>query len=125
MAQILVVDDETAICSTLSAMLKQAGHDVRVAGNGNEAMKLSLEGVLDLLITDIHMPERDGLSIIREMRREHPQLKIIAMTGSSLDEYLRWAGKLGADLVLAKPFSSQEMLEAVARLLSKADAPRQ
>ena len=125
MAQILVVDDEPAICSTLSAMLKQAGHDVRVAGNGNEAMKLSLEGVLDLLITDIHMPERDGLSIIREMRREHPQLKIIAMTGSSLDEYLRWAGKLGADLVLAKPFSSQEMLEAVARLLSKADAPRQ
>ncbi len=125
MARIIVVDDEPAMCVTLSATLRQVGHEVRVAHNGNEAVALSQEGVVDLMITDIHMPERDGLSTIRELRRGYPQLKIIAITGSSLDEYLRWARSLGADLVLAKPFSSQAILEAVARLLPQANtSPR-
>ena len=119
LARILVVDDEPAMRSTLSATLQHAGYEVRVAGNGAEAIELSQAGALDLMITDIHMPERDGLSTIRELRRAHPQLKIIAMTGSSLEEYLRWASKLGADVVLAKPFSRQTILEAVMRLFSQ------
>jgi CheY-like chemotaxis protein len=120
MARILVIDDEPSILLMIKKMLEKAGHEVEMALNGKEGMQLFEKNKADLLITDIIMPEKEGLETIVEMRKNYPDLKIIAISGGgriSADGYLPGAKLLGANMVFQKPLVQKELLEAVSFLL--------
>ena len=120
MQKILIIDDESHILLMLKKMLERAGYEIDLAANGVEGIKLFKESRADLVITDIIMPEKEGLETIREMRRIKSDLKIIAMSGGgkvSADNYLEIAKIFGAARVIAKPFTKLEMVTAVQELM--------
>lgn len=118
MASILVIDDDAAVREVLRVALEAVGHSVREARNGRAGTKAFRKEPCDLVITDIYMPDRDGLEVIEALRRTHPQVRILAMSGASgTMDYLRMAKWLGAARVLRKPFVMTTMLKAVAELL--------
>jgi DNA-binding NtrC family response regulator len=123
MRRILIIDDDHHILLMIKKMLERAGFEVDLASNGNEGLELFKRVPVDLVITDIIMPEKEGLETIREMKRLRPNLKIIAMSGGgkvSSDNYLNAAKIFGASRILAKPFSQKQMVSAVHDLLGKA-----
>jgi CheY-like chemotaxis protein len=116
MARILVVDDEEPVRFTIRARLESAGHEVDEAKNGKEAIESQTAGPFDLIITDIIMPEKEGVETIFELKRDYPDLKIIAISGGGRTknlDFLKLASGFGADKILAKPFSGKELLECV------------
>ena len=122
MAKILVVDDEPAILLMLKKMLEKADHEVDTASDGNEGIILFEKNKHDLLITDIIMPEKEGMETIIELHKKYPDLKIIAISGGgriSPDGYLPGAKLLGANMVFQKPLVQKEFVEAVAILLNE------
>ncbi len=123
MPRILIVDDEPSLRHVVGEHLRRAGHDVATVSNGLEALDEMREAAFDLVITDIIMPQMEGIETIRELRKQTPALKIIAMSGGGRfddgDYYLRMAHLFGSDAVLAKPFSREQLLEAVTRVLKK------
>lgn len=126
MATILVADDDPVILRIVCAHLRGAGHEVTAAAGGAEALKLSGKGPFDLVITDLIMPEGEGIETIIALRRQAPTTKIIAMSGggrNSGKDYLVIARFLGAQRTLDKPFSKDELLEAVAGAFAKETTP--
>jgi CheY-like chemotaxis protein len=122
MAKILVLDDEPSILLMMKKMLEKAGHEVDIALNGKEGMVLFEKNRPDLLITDIIMPEKEGLETIFEVRRKHPDLKIIAISGGGRigpNGYLPGAKLLGADMVFQKPLVQKDFMDAVSGLLNE------
>lgn len=121
MAKILVIEDEALLRGLLKQVLTHLGHQVEEAVNGEEGLSRYREGDIDLVVTDLIMPEKEGLETIQELKRIRPNAKIIAMSGggrgSGLD-YLMLARQLGADQVLAKPFSNQDMVMTVNAVLA-------
>jgi len=121
MYKIIVVDDETPIRSLLREILERAGYQVLEAADGNKALKILQDNPVDLVITDIIMPEKEGIGTIIDLRQAFPDVKIIAMSGGghiAAENYLTLAQKLGAHRTLNKPFHKTEMLAAVEELLS-------
>ena len=121
MGKILIIDDEPHILLMLKKMLERAGYEVDLASNGVEGMELFKKESADMVITDIIMPEKEGIETIREMRRLSPKLKIIAMSGGgkiSADNYLETAKIFGASKVFQKPFSHKELIQAVNELMA-------
>jgi len=113
---ILVVDDEPGIRELLSMMLEAAGHTVVSAEDGIQAPKVLASQAVQVVITDLLMPERDGLEFIAEVRKKFPKVKIIAMSGGghiARDSYLRIAKNFGAHVLLEKPFSQSGVLGAI------------
>jgi DNA-binding response OmpR family regulator len=124
MAKILVLDDEASIVLMIKKMLERAGHEVDMALNGKDGMILFEQNKPDLLITDIIMPEKEGLETIFELRQKYPDLKIIAISGGgriSPEGYLPGAKLLGADMVFQKPLDQKEFVQAVATLLNESE----
>ena len=122
MGRIMVVEDDKAVRDLLRAMLERAGHEVTVAGNGREAIQRHRESPADLIITNILMPEKEGLETIQELRRDAPDLKIIAVSGGGQigpADYLDIARRFGANRTFSKPFNRKELLQAVAELLAE------
>jgi DNA-binding NtrC family response regulator len=120
MKKILIIDDEPHILLMLKKMLERIGYEIDLAANGNEGLELFKRNPSSLVITDIIMPEKEGLETIREMKRVSPDLKIIAMSGGgkvSADNYLEIAKIFGASKVIEKPFTQQEMVSAVRELM--------
>jgi DNA-binding response OmpR family regulator len=123
MARILLADDDDSFRKMLGLSLTKLGHDVAEVRNGKEAISVINKEPPDLLITDLVMPEKEGLETIDEVKRKHPSLKIIAMSGGgrvNATDYLNIARAMGADLVLAKPFSIDEMVASLSSLLGRA-----
>ena len=121
---ILVVDDEPALREILSRVLTDAGHRVVGAGNGKEASKALSSGAFDIVLTDVIMPEKDGMQVISELRKKFPLVRIIAMSGGghvSRDQYLKIAKGLGAHAVLEKPFANQQLLATVEAIVQSAE----
>ena len=124
MARILVVDNEELARFTIRDILETAGYEVDEATNGNEAIESQSANPFDLIITDIVMPEKDGVETTIKLKHDYPDLKIIAISGrrtKNLDcikLYLQLAEESGADRILAKPFSDEELLERVNDCLS-------
>src|ERR1700736_4518749 len=120
MSSILLVDDDDEFLAMLSKVLTHAGYQVQEASDGEQAIKFYGSHPPDLVITDLVMPEKEGIQLIVELRRLNSKVKIIAISGagqSLLDEYLNLAKVLGAQRVLAKPFSEQEILETISEVL--------
>ena len=117
---ILVVDDEPAIRDLLVIMLETSGHTVSTAEDGVQAPKIMASQPIDVVITDLLMPERDGLEFISEIRKKFPKVKIIAMSGGghiARDSYLRIAKTFGAQFLLEKPFNQAGVMEALETVL--------
>ena len=121
--RVLVVDDQPDILGFMLLGLESAGFDVEVAANGRQALERQREHAADVMITDIFMPEMDGLETIDRIRAQFPHTRIIAMSSgaSRMQDYLKVAGEIGADATLVKPFSTAELVRLVRRLAS--DAP--
>ena len=105
-------------------MLKRAGHEVVEAPDGIEGIRLYREKQPQLVITDIVMPKKEGLETILDLKREDPQVKIIAISGGGRvgpESYLDIAEGFGANRVLTKPFNNKELLEAIHDLLDKGE----
>lgn len=120
-ARILVIDDDPLVRATLRALLEGEGYEVTIAVDGENGLEAFRRHTPDLVITDIVMPEVEGIETIRQMREIAPNLPILAISGGgrgvSLD-YLRMAQRLGATEVLAKPFEAEELVGVVARCLA-------
>ncbi len=122
MAHILIVDDEKPVRDVLSQLLERQGHEVMTAVNGAEAVGLFNENAFDLVVTDLLMPEKDGLEMIIELTENRPDLKIIAISGGGATgklDFLPAAKHLGAAKILKKPFAMKELADAVEELLMK------
>ncbi len=120
MALILVVDDDAAVRDSIQTVLSLDGHDVVEAGDGRAGEAAVHLRLPDLVILDIFMPERDGFEVLRSLRRTHPQLKILAIsggTGGHMDRTLTFAREFGADAVLDKPFPADTLRMMVRGLL--------
>ena len=120
MIRILLVDDDEQFRSMLSESLRRAGYEVTEARDGSEGIRLYRDHPTDLIITDLIMPEKEGLETIQEYRMDYPEAKIIAISGGSRNasfDYLKMAKALGAQRVVAKPFPRQEILDAVTQVL--------
>ena len=105
-SKILLVDDNAELLELAALLLRDADHAVTMATDGAEAMRLVEDNAFDLVITDIVMPDKEGLETIRELRRKNPTLKIIAMSGGGSvapEDYLSMARTFGAAQTLAKP----------------------
>ena len=116
-ARILVVDDEAAVRSYLRAVLEKGGYVVSEAADGKEAVRLALSKPLELVITDLVMPEQEGIETIQTLRRRIPGVGIIAISGAFGGQFLSTAKILGADQVLGKPVSAEVLLAKVAEVL--------
>jgi DNA-binding response OmpR family regulator len=120
MKSILVVDDDEYIRIMLKKLFEQEGYAVQSAENGKTAVKSIYEKPVDIVITDIIMPEKEGLETIMELRRDFPGLEIIAISGGGLihaNEYLKLAKVMGARYTFSKPLSIAELKAAVRSLL--------
>jgi len=116
MKKILVVDDDSAIRSLLRLYLMALGYDVFEAANGQEAMDASLDSSFELVLTDIVMPDIEGIELIAHMQKGDPDLPIIVMTGH--DRYTPIIDALQVNEILFKPFSMEEVSYAVKKIFS-------
>lgn len=124
MGKIIIIDDEPYILLMLKKMLERAGHEVDLASNGKQGMEIFEKENADLVITDIIMPDKEGLEIILEMKKQRPDLKIIAISGGgriSPESYLECATHFGASKVFQKPFKQKELVSAVNELIAKSN----
>lgn len=119
MARILVIDDNEQICTFLAKALGQDGHEVWTARHGDEGIARFREASAEVVITDIFMPEKDGLETVRELRRLSTEVRIIAISGgcSTGLEYLDAAALFGAARTLVKPFLASDICRAVREVL--------
>jgi DNA-binding NtrC family response regulator len=118
--RVLVVDDEAEIRKLLRQFLEHAGYAVAEAANGRQAVEEVDAGGVSLVITDLVMPEKEGIETIREMRRRHRDVKIIAMSGAFGGRFLRTAEILGAHATLSKPVRAEQLVRTVGSLLRTA-----
>lgn len=122
MAKILVIEDDDSFRNVLVQMLAKVGYEVRQAGDGNQALEVCAQFEPDLVLTDIIMPDKEGLETIQELLEICPGMKIIAMSGGGKfgpDSYLPLAQKLGAKATLQKPFMREELINTINQVLEE------
>jgi CheY-like chemotaxis protein len=115
--RILVIEDDSAIRGLLVRMLSASGHSVSAAPNGAEALRLWRDGDVDLVLTDLQMPEMNGIEVILQLRAFAPSVPVIAMSGGDRSRDLGLLGDaqlLGAVGLLQKPFTGDALLAAIA-----------
>jgi DNA-binding response OmpR family regulator len=121
MARILVIDDDPAIRITVQVVLERAGHEIISASDGEEGLRAIARGSPQLIITDIIMPNKEGLEMIMEIRERDTKTPVLAMSGGGRignADFLKMALEVGANEILRKPFERQELNAAVLRLLA-------
>ena len=111
--RVLVVDDEPALLKAIATILQGA---VFTAKNGREARAMASEHQIDLLITDLGMPDEDGIELVRRLKAEGRELRIIAMSGTFGPDLLKAARLLGADSTLSKPMTASQLLDCIHKL---------
>ncbi len=125
MASILLIEDDDDVRMMIATVLGRAGHTVRQAENGVEGLELYRSKQADLVLTDLVMPEKEGLATIMELRRINPTVRIIAMSGGYVYDpklYLHMATRFGADRVLSKPFDVDALKQIIQEMLSEPPA---
>jgi len=117
--RILLVDDEPVVLELLAEILGRAGFSVITAGDGEQAQAVLRSREVDLMVTDLIMPNLEGIETIQAVRRAHPGLKLIAMSGAFNGPLLKAARLLGADAALAKPINESDLLSSVNAVLAR------
>jgi len=120
LAYILVMEDERIIQTIIKRFLERAGHEVVIAGDGEEGIKLYKERPADLVLTDIIMPRKEGIETIRELKKMSPDIKIIAMSGGGKidsQDYLDLAGKFGVKATFIKGSDWSKLIPLVDKVL--------
>lgn len=115
--KILVVDDEEAVRKLFRLILVGEGFEVTLAADGAIAMRAAKTQVFDVVITDLVMPEREGIETIQALRDNHPEVKIIAISGAFGGSFLTVAQRMGANATLLKPVSPAQLVATVRSLL--------
>ena len=122
MARIIVIDDEEDLRGVLRLMLEAHGHEVDEAANGTEGLEALGDRAYDLVITDVLMPEEDGVAVAKRLPDMRPGTKVLAISGGGPAMPADWSLKLmemfGVDAALPKPFEEDELIDAVDRQLS-------
>ena len=125
--RILVIDDTEDVRASTQMALQAEGFLVSVAANGREGMSLLRKQVADVVVTDILMPEQDGVETIAQLRKEFPDVKIIAISGGLSRtgfDYLLVPSQLGVAKILRKPFEIQELVRLIRELIPQAEKSR-
>jgi DNA-binding response OmpR family regulator len=120
MTKILVIDDQIEMRQIMKSLLEEQGYEVEIAQDGNDGLNRHRENPANLIITDLHMPEKDGLETIKELRDAKEDVKIIAMSGANtfmVDTNLDTSERMGADKAFSKPFDHDEFNQAVRDLI--------
>ena len=119
MTKVLIIEDEPKVANVLRTMLEQGGYEARVVIGGRDGIQSHVDDPVDLIITDIFMPDMDGLEVIQKLRAIDPRTKIIAISGEDpAQQNLETAKKMGAREVLGKPINYDDLLLAVVQALS-------
>jgi len=121
MARILIIDDDRAVQISVQFTLEREGHQVVCASDGNEGLRAFTSQTPDLVVTDLIMPNKEGIETIMQIRERDSKTPILAISGGgrlSNVDFLKMAAKVGANAILAKPFERQELIAAVRRLLA-------
>lgn len=121
MAHILLIEDDPTMRTTLEEMLRGAGHRVTVAANGAQGVRSFATERPDVVVTDVLMPEKDGIQTLREIRATAPSVPVIVVSGGGRTRYmdfLKVAKEFGAAEVLEKPLRRAALLDALARVLA-------
>jgi len=127
MKRILIIDDDFLVRDMLERLMRKARYDVETAEDGGRALRLHRRYPVDLVITDIIMPEKEGLETIAEFRKSVPAVKIIAISGDGRigpSSYLKMAALFGADRTFAKPVDTAQLLFTVEALLAAEEKKR-
>ncbi len=122
MPKILVIDDDDQVRDMLHQLLEMEGYEVMEAANGKQAIEIRRREAVDIIITDLIMPEKEGIETIRELKELFPDIKIIAMSGGGVvgpEAYLKIAKGLGAQKAYVKPIEREKLLRGVRELLEK------
>jgi DNA-binding response OmpR family regulator len=122
MARILIIDDDEQVLDMLYESLTREGYDVLRASNGEQGLRLYRQEPVDLIITDIIMPEKEGIETIIELRKDFPDVKIIAMSGGGrivTKDYLHLAKIFGVQRTFKKPVAREQLLDAIKALLKE------
>ena len=117
--RILVIDDEMIVCESCKRILEEDGYEVETALSGREAIDKMKENPFDIVITDLKMPEIDGMEVLRTFRKEYPDTIVIMITGFSTVETAVEAMKLGAFDYIPKPFTPDEVSIVVKKAIEK------
>ena len=128
LANILVIDDEEGVRRAIGKVLVREGHEVLEAPDGKVALGLVKDQPPDLVICDLFMPEMDGVEVLRELRRDYPDLRVVAISGGAYAgkvQLLDVAKGLGAVAVLKKPFELAQLLRVVRGVLGGGEAGSQ
>ena len=123
MARILLVEDDEQVRLVLKDLLEGEGYEIQEASNGKEALQSFASSLPDLILTDLVMPDTEGIEMIIKMRKSNPNVKIVAMSGGV--DYLNLAKQLGALRTLTKPFSNQAVLDVVKETLEETPTMKQ
>ena len=126
MAHILIIDDEPLMRTLLQDILEKEGHSVQVASDGRSGLALWRQNPADLVLTDIFMPEKDGIEVILEIKRSRPEAKVVVMSGGGQARQLEMVGAatmLGADRAIQKPFDREGILALIRSLLGERASP--
>lgn len=110
--RVLIIDDDGALCDTLRWVLEHAGYRVNTAHDGESGLATFEKNGADVVVTDILMPQKEGIETILELRRLVPNLPIIAISGGA-EAFLGLASKFGANAALSKPFGNWELITAI------------
>ena len=122
MARILLIDDDEQVLDMLYESLTREGYDVLRASNGEQGLRRYRQEPVDLIITDIIMPEKEGIETIIELRQDFPDVKIIAMSGGGrigTNDYLHLAKIFGVQRTFTKPVAREQLLDAITELLEE------
>jgi DNA-binding response OmpR family regulator len=121
-ASILLVDDNTELRSVIARSLRLAGHQVFTAENGKVALAILPKVTYDIVLTDIVMPDIEGLELIRSIRKVNPAARIVAMSGGGrgdAEDYLAMARNFGAAATLEKPFQLEDLAKTIDSVLER------
>ena len=119
---ILIIEDDADLRNLLIRLLEREKYHILEAGNGREAIEILGHSKPDLVITDIIMPDEDGIGTINTLRRQYPEIKIIAISGGGRmgsEDYLKFARLLGAHASFSKPFDNKALLIKIKELLKQ------
>jgi CheY-like chemotaxis protein len=119
MSKILIIDDDKMVRDTLKIIVEAAGHQTLVANDGKEGLTLHAQGKPDLVITDILMPEKEGIETVTELQRRQPRLPTVAISGGGRTanmNFLKLAETFGADRTISKPFEPEDIIRIIAEL---------